>query len=101
MVLLVLVSVTSPEGVFNGQVSDFFCRLIQRVAPKSYAQAGGEIKAVRTWLQDYSGNGVRRLEVFKKRLCTEACWQSRLGCQVIIQVRTLLATACRLSVTSL
>ena len=26
-------------------MSDYFIRLIQRVAPKSYAQAGGEIKA--------------------------------------------------------
>eukprot|EP00931_Biecheleriopsis_adriatica_P017333 TRINITY_DN12467_c0_g1_i2.p1 TRINITY_DN12467_c0_g1~~TRINITY_DN12467_c0_g1_i2.p1 ORF type:complete len:551 (-),score=109.82 TRINITY_DN12467_c0_g1_i2:86-1738(-) len=43
------------------EVADFFTRLIQRVAPKSYAQAGGEIKAVRTWLQDYSGNNVRML----------------------------------------
>eukprot|EP00434_Breviolum_minutum_P024381 symbB.v1.2.021531.t1/scaffold1865.1/size98072/8 len=47
--------------MFKPEVSDFFCRLIQRVAPKSYAQAGGEIKAVRTWLQDYSGNNVRML----------------------------------------
>lgn len=47
--------------MFKPEVSDFFCRLIQRVAPKSYAQAGGEIKAVRTWLQDYSGNSVRML----------------------------------------
>ncbi|CAK9065759.1 Delta-1-pyrroline-5-carboxylate dehydrogenase 12A1 [Durusdinium trenchii] len=47
--------------MFKPEVSDYFCRLIQRVAPKSYAQAGGEIKAVRTWLQDYSGNSVRML----------------------------------------
>ncbi|CAJ1359516.1 unnamed protein product [Effrenium voratum] len=47
--------------MFKPEVSDFFCRLIQRVAPKSYSQAGGEIKAVRTWLQDYSGNNVRML----------------------------------------
>ncbi|CAE7872441.1 ALDH12A1 [Symbiodinium microadriaticum] len=47
--------------MFKPEVTDFFIRLIQRVAPKSYAQAGGEIKAVRTWLQDFSGNNVRML----------------------------------------
>ncbi|CAE7372781.1 ALDH12A1 [Symbiodinium natans] len=47
--------------MFKPEVTDYFIRLIQRVAPKSYAQAGGEIKAVRTWLQDFSGNNVRML----------------------------------------
>lgn len=60
-VMLGDVSAAAAREMHKPDVEDFFIRLIQRVAPKSYAQAGGEIKAVRSWLQDFSGNNVRML----------------------------------------
>jgi len=60
-VMLGEVCSASAREMHKPEVSEFFTRLIQRVAPKSAAQAGGEIKAVRTWLEDYSGNNVRML----------------------------------------
>lgn len=42
-------------------VDDFFTRLIQRVAPKHYAQANGEVRVVRAWLESFGGDGVRQL----------------------------------------
>lgn len=42
-------------------VNDHFVRLIQRVAPKSYAQAKGEVDISRTFLENFSGDQVRFL----------------------------------------
>ena len=42
-------------------VEDFFVRLIQRVAPKSRAQAWGELDVTRTFLKNFSGDQVRFL----------------------------------------
>lgn len=42
-------------------VNDHFCRLIQRVAPKSYAQAKGEVDISRVFLENFSGDQVRFL----------------------------------------
>ncbi|GKV14100.1 hypothetical protein SLEP1_g25018 [Rubroshorea leprosula] len=43
------------------KVSDFFSRLIQRVAPKSYQQAFGEVYVTQKFLENFSGDQVRFL----------------------------------------
>uniref|UniRef100_A0A1J3D2S8 Delta-1-pyrroline-5-carboxylate dehydrogenase 12A1, mitochondrial n=1 Tax=Noccaea caerulescens TaxID=107243 RepID=A0A1J3D2S8_NOCCA len=43
------------------KVSDFFTRLIQRVAPKSYQQAAGEVFVTRKFLENFCGDQVRFL----------------------------------------
>lgn len=43
------------------KVSDFFTRLIQRVAPKSYQQALGEVYVTQKFLENFSGDQVRFL----------------------------------------
>lgn len=43
------------------EVEDFFTRLIQRVMPKSYAQARGEVVVTRIFLENFAGDGVRFL----------------------------------------
>ena len=40
------------------QVSDFFARLIQRVSPKSYEQAKGEVFVTQKFLENFSGDQV-------------------------------------------
>ena len=42
-------------------VEDFFTRLIQRVMPKSRAQAQGEVVVTRIFLENFAGDGVRFL----------------------------------------
>lgn len=43
------------------EVEDFFIRLIQRVCPKHYEQAKGEVKVVRTFFDNFCGDNVRFL----------------------------------------
>jgi 1-pyrroline-5-carboxylate dehydrogenase len=43
------------------EVQNFFARVIQRVCPKSYPQAIGEVKIVHIFLQNFSGDQVRFL----------------------------------------
>lgn len=43
------------------KVSDFFARLIQRVSPKSYEQAKGEVFVTQKFLENFSGDQVRFL----------------------------------------
>ncbi|PQQ10162.1 delta-1-pyrroline-5-carboxylate dehydrogenase 12A1 mitochondrial [Prunus yedoensis var. nudiflora] len=43
------------------KVSDFFTRLIQRVAPKSYQQASGEVYVTQKFLENFAGDQVRFL----------------------------------------
>ncbi|KAE8124070.1 hypothetical protein FH972_018980 [Carpinus fangiana] len=43
------------------KVSDFFTRLIQRVSPKSYQQALGEVVVTQKFLENFSGDQVRFL----------------------------------------
>lgn len=38
------------------QVVDFFTRLVQRVSPKSYAQALAEVVVTRRFLENFSGD---------------------------------------------
>lgn len=42
-------------------VTDFFARMIQRTSPKSYAQAVGEVKVTRKFLENFGGDQVRFL----------------------------------------
>lgn len=43
------------------EVEHFMTRLIMRVAPKSYAQANGEVVVTRRFLENFSGDNVRLL----------------------------------------
>ncbi|GMH16847.1 hypothetical protein Nepgr_018688 [Nepenthes gracilis] len=43
------------------EVSNFFTRLIQRVVPKSYQQAQGEVNVTQKFLENFSGDQVRFL----------------------------------------
>jgi 1-pyrroline-5-carboxylate dehydrogenase len=40
------------------EVEDHFARLIQRTSPKSYAQAAGETRVTRKFLENFSGDQV-------------------------------------------
>ena len=40
------------------QVTNFFARLIQRVAPKSWDQAVGEVKVTRKFYENFGGDQV-------------------------------------------
>ncbi len=42
-------------------VADYFARLIQRVSPKSYAQAATEVRVTQKFLDNFSGDQVRFL----------------------------------------
>jgi 1-pyrroline-5-carboxylate dehydrogenase len=44
-------------------VADFFARLIQRVVPKSYAQAMAEVSICRTFMENFSGDQVHTSSV--------------------------------------
>ncbi|MDZ7643823.1 MAG: aldehyde dehydrogenase family protein [Woeseiaceae bacterium] len=43
------------------EVQDYFCRLIQRVIPKSWNQCLGEVLITRVFLENFAGDGVRFL----------------------------------------
>lgn len=43
------------------EVMLFFTKLIQRVAPKSHAQAWGEVEVTRKFIENFSGDQVRFL----------------------------------------
>jgi hypothetical protein len=43
------------------EVEHFFARLIQRVSPKSYGQAQGEVVVTRKFLENFTGDNVRML----------------------------------------
>eukprot|EP00735_Rhodelphis_limneticus_P003084 TRINITY_DN1431_c0_g1::TRINITY_DN1431_c0_g1_i1::g.27105::m.27105 TRINITY_DN1431_c0_g1::TRINITY_DN1431_c0_g1_i1::g.27105 ORF type:complete len:564 (+),score=141.07,sp/Q40255/ALDH_LINUS/66.15/0.0,Aldedh/PF00171.17/1.4e-42 TRINITY_DN1431_c0_g1_i1:42-1694(+) len=55
------VSAKAAELLRKDEVSDFFARLIQRTSPKSYAQAWGEVKVTRMFLENFGGDQVRFL----------------------------------------
>lgn len=50
------------------QVETFFARLIQRVSPKSFAQAVGEVTVTQKFLENFSGD-----QVFETLLCDYTC----------------------------
>ena len=47
--------------MFSVQVADFFAQLVQRVSPKSYTQAMGEVKISQKFFENYSGDQVGSL----------------------------------------
>ncbi|XP_065616203.1 probable aldehyde dehydrogenase [Quercus suber] len=55
------VSVKAAHMLSIPKVSDFFTRLIQRVAPKSYKQALGEVYVTQKFFENFSGDQVRFL----------------------------------------
>ncbi|THU65038.1 hypothetical protein C4D60_Mb01t32920 [Musa balbisiana] len=55
------VSAKAARMLAQPQVSEFFARLIQRVSPKSYNQALGEVNVTQKFLENFSGDQVRFL----------------------------------------
>ncbi|CAL9193425.1 unnamed protein product [Musa hybrid cultivar] len=55
------VSAKAAQMLAQPQVSEFFARLIQRVSPKSYNQALGEVNVTQKFLENFSGDQVRFL----------------------------------------
>lgn len=55
------ISVKAAHMLSIPKVSDFFTRLIQRVAPKSYKQALGEVYVTQKFFENFSGDQVRFL----------------------------------------
>lgn len=53
------VSAKLAQEIRKPEVEHFFTRLIQRVCPKSYAQARGEVSIIRPFLENFSGDQVR------------------------------------------
>ena len=52
------VSAKVAEEMRRPEVLNFFARLIQRVAPKSYAQAVAEVTVTRRFYENFSGDQV-------------------------------------------
>ena len=44
--------------MYEPEVEEFFIKLIQRVAPKSYVQSKAEVAVTRTFLANFSGDQV-------------------------------------------
>eukprot|EP00887_Chlorella_sp_A99_P007282 scaffold2.g7282.t1 len=55
------VSARAAAELRRPEVADHFARLIQRVVPKSHAQAMGEVRVTRLFLENFSGDQVRFL----------------------------------------
>ncbi|XP_038977490.1 delta-1-pyrroline-5-carboxylate dehydrogenase 12A1, mitochondrial isoform X2 [Phoenix dactylifera] len=55
------VSTKAAHMLAQPEVADFFARLIQRVSPKSYKQALGEVHITQKFLENFSGDQVRFL----------------------------------------
>ncbi|KAL9239537.1 hypothetical protein vseg_013847 [Gypsophila vaccaria] len=55
------ISMKAARMLSQPEVSDFFARLIQRVSPKSYQQAHGEVYVTQKFLENFSGDQVRFL----------------------------------------
>jgi 1-pyrroline-5-carboxylate dehydrogenase len=55
------ISAKAAAALRDPEVSDFFTRCVQRVMPKSYAQAQGEVTVTRLFLENFSGDQVRFL----------------------------------------
>jgi len=55
------VSHRAAAEMWKPEVEDFFAKCIQRVAPKSYAQAMGEVRITRQFFENFSGDQVRFL----------------------------------------
>ena len=55
------VSRKAAEVMHDKSVEDFFTKMIQRVVPKSDAQARGEVIVTRNFLENFAGDNVRFL----------------------------------------
>lgn len=55
------ISARAAAALKQPEVSHFFAKLIQRVSPKSFAQALGEVNVTQTFLENFSGDQVRFL----------------------------------------
>ena len=55
------VSRKAAEVMHDKSVEDFFTKMIQRVVPKSDAQARGEVIVTRNFLETFAGDNVRFL----------------------------------------
>ncbi|GAB2289615.1 Mitochondrial fission 1 protein, variant 2 [Dionaea muscipula] len=55
------ISAKAAHMLSQPEVLNFFTRLIQRVAPKSYQQAQGEVSVTQKFLENFSGDQVRFL----------------------------------------
>ncbi|KAJ7544169.1 hypothetical protein O6H91_09G067200 [Diphasiastrum complanatum] len=55
------ISAKAAHALKQPQVEEFFAKLIQRVSPKSYAQAVGEVSVTQKFLENFSGDQVRFL----------------------------------------
>lgn len=49
------------EEMRKPEVADFFAKWIQRTSPKSYAQAAGEVRVTRKFIENFNGDNVRFL----------------------------------------
>mmetsp|Transcript_2919 Transcript_2919/g.378 ORF Transcript_2919/g.378 Transcript_2919/m.378 type:complete len:92 (+) Transcript_2919:230-505(+) len=49
------------SGLHNPEIFEFFVKSIQRVAPKSYVQAAGELNILKIFFENFSGDQVRFL----------------------------------------
>jgi hypothetical protein len=62
-------------------VQDFFARLIQRVAPKSYDQAVAEVRVTRKFYENFGGDQVRAVYTSCRSAGVWLVWmQSGGGC---------------------
>jgi 1-pyrroline-5-carboxylate dehydrogenase len=59
--MLGAVSAKAAAMLKQPEVMDFFTRLVQRVAPKSYTQAQGEVSVTQQFLENFGGDQVRFL----------------------------------------
>jgi len=55
------ISFKAAQMLAQPEVEHFFIRLIQRVCPKSYGQAQGEVVVTRKFLENFAGDNVRML----------------------------------------
>jgi 1-pyrroline-5-carboxylate dehydrogenase len=55
------VTANAASKLKDPQVSEYFAKLIQRVAPKSFTQALGEVKVTQKFLENFGGDQVRFL----------------------------------------
>lgn len=81
------VSTKAAELLLEPETADFFTKLIQRVAPKSYAQAMAEVTVTGRFLQNFGGDSVsinRCLSLYKHHLSSKVnCGTNQNGCAPI------------------
>ncbi len=58
------VSAKAAAELRDKDVAHFFAQLIQRVVPKSFAQAMAEVTVTRKFLENFAGDGVRIQQSF-------------------------------------